>query len=249
MMPFLIGLSVLIAIYFSIHVYRTGREYYWIGLMLGAPFLGSLIYFLAVYLPEMRESRLGHQVESKLRKTLNPHKALQDAEKAYKATPTVQNQLLLAKALVDSERAIEAIPLYESILAQPLYQQDKNINLHFAFALFETKQFERSKEILEQQGLTHIQENEESLLLYTKNLIFLNEKQQAVKNFELLFQQNPSLEAQICYVEALIHWNEIEKARQTLEQIEEHINLLPKHAKRLNTQWITQVNKLRQQLK
>lgn len=249
-MPFLgLGLSLIIAIYFSLHAYRTGREYYWIGLMIGAPFLGSLIYFLAVYLPDMRQSRLGYQLQSKLQRALDPGKALREAQKAVAIAPTVENRLRLAKALVDNDQATQALDYYAEIVAQPLYENDNDILLFYADALFHAGQFAQSKQQLERLFQLNTLRDVEAQLLYAKNLALLQQNTEAKQAFEHLLANNPNLETQIYYANLLVHWGEIEQAKQLLNQVEQHIEQLPKHAKLLNSHWIKQAKTLRNQLK
>lgn len=62
-MPYLgLGLHVLLALLCGVHAVRTGRPLYWLVILFSFPLLGSLIYFLAVYLPESRLER--HAVRS-----------------------------------------------------------------------------------------------------------------------------------------------------------------------------------------
>ena len=54
-MPYIgIGLHVLAAIYFAVHAIRSGQSLYWLILLFSFPLLGSVVYFLAIYFPEVR---------------------------------------------------------------------------------------------------------------------------------------------------------------------------------------------------
>lgn len=58
-MPYIgIGLHVLAAI-FAMHAIRSGQILYWLILLFSFPLLGSVVYFLAIYFPEVRHSRGG----------------------------------------------------------------------------------------------------------------------------------------------------------------------------------------------
>ena len=51
-MPFVgLGLHFLVAIFFAIHVVRSGQQMYWLIILFSFPLLGSLVYFFAIYLP------------------------------------------------------------------------------------------------------------------------------------------------------------------------------------------------------
>ena len=62
-MPYIgIGLHVLAAIYCAVHAIRSGQSLYWLILLFSFPLLGSVVYFLAIYFPEVRHSRGARQV-------------------------------------------------------------------------------------------------------------------------------------------------------------------------------------------
>lgn len=57
-MPFLgIGFHVIVALFFAVHVVRNNQNMYWLFILFAFPLLGSVVYFFAIYLPEMRHSR------------------------------------------------------------------------------------------------------------------------------------------------------------------------------------------------
>jgi hypothetical protein len=49
-----LGLSTLFAIFFAVHALRTGRPIFWLMILFFFPFLGSVVYFIVEFLPEMR---------------------------------------------------------------------------------------------------------------------------------------------------------------------------------------------------
>ncbi len=44
------------------HAIRSGHSLYWLILLFSFPLLGSVVYFLAIYFPEVRHSRGARQV-------------------------------------------------------------------------------------------------------------------------------------------------------------------------------------------
>ena len=46
--------SLLIQIALCVHVYKTGRPYWWMWIILMASFVGALVYVLVEILPELR---------------------------------------------------------------------------------------------------------------------------------------------------------------------------------------------------
>ena len=78
-MPILGILDIAIAIFFAVHAVRTGRQMYWIMILIIAPFLGSLIYFFAEYLPEMRHSTVARKSARVVKSIVDPNRELREA--------------------------------------------------------------------------------------------------------------------------------------------------------------------------
>lgn len=83
------------------------------SILLVFPFIGSLIYFFVIFLPDFRQFPVGYQIESKLLKTLDPQRELREALSHYEISPTVEAKVCLAKALVDNDSAYEALTYYQ----------------------------------------------------------------------------------------------------------------------------------------
>jgi hypothetical protein len=121
--PILGFLHIAVAIFFAIHVARTGRQMYWIMILLMAPFLGSVIYFFAEYLPEMRHSTVARKSVSVVKSLVDPNRELREARLAFDRTPTVDNRSRLADALMARGDYEEAIEQYQACASGP-YARD-----------------------------------------------------------------------------------------------------------------------------
>jgi hypothetical protein len=114
-MPVAFGaLHILVAIFFAVHAVRHGRANYWLFVLLGFPFLGSVIYFFAEYLPEMRYSRLGRQAVGAVAAIVDPGRALREARQDFDRTPSVEHRARLADALLDAGQAQDALAHYRA---------------------------------------------------------------------------------------------------------------------------------------
>jgi hypothetical protein len=119
-MPFMgIGLHVVIAVFFAIHVVRTGQPLFWLFVLFSFPLLGSAVYLFAVYLPNSRMQYGARKVVSVAARSLDPTRELRDARAAFDYTPTAQNRMRLAAALLDNGQAAEAADHYEACLRGP----------------------------------------------------------------------------------------------------------------------------------
>lgn len=140
-MPFAgLGLHVIIAVLFAIHVVRTGQQMYWLFILFAFPLLGSLVYFVGVYLPNSRLERGAMKAVSSAVRAADPTRYVRQARAEFEATPTAQNQMRLASALLDVGDAAEAVTQYEACLQGP-FKLDKEIRFGTARAYLECQRF------------------------------------------------------------------------------------------------------------
>ena len=139
-----IGLHILIAIFFAVHAIRRGRELYWVMLLFFFPLLGSLVYFFAIYLPELRQSRGAYVAGKAVREVVDPGRGLRRAREAYERTPTVDNRLRLADALLETGAAAEALQHYREA-AQGPFADDPALLLGLAHAEVDNGLFQEGK--------------------------------------------------------------------------------------------------------
>lgn len=138
-MPIAIGLHLAVAVFFAIHAVRTGQQTYWLFILLSFPLLGSLIYFLTIYLPASRLQHSATRLARVAAKSLDPAKELREAQSAYDYAPTAQNQLALARALLDAGHAQQALAHFEQCL-QGIFSADLELRWMAALAAMEAEQ-------------------------------------------------------------------------------------------------------------
>ena len=122
-MPILLILNYAVAIFFAVHAVRSGRQMYWIMILLIFPLLGSLVYFLAEYLPEMRHSTVARKSVRVVKGIVDPNRELREARLGFERTPTVDNRSRLAEALLARGDYDEAIDQFQLCASGP-YAQD-----------------------------------------------------------------------------------------------------------------------------
>ena len=119
-MPILgLGLHFLVALFFAVHVVRSGRELYWLILLFSFPILGSLVYFLAIFLPQSRLQRTLGKAGEVVRDKLDPGRAMREAQNAFDLTPTAHNQTRLARTMLDAGMYSKAVEQYDACLSGP----------------------------------------------------------------------------------------------------------------------------------
>ena len=122
-MPFIAALYLIPAIFFAVHAVRTGRNMYWIMILLMAPYLGSIIYFFAEYMPEMRHSTVARKSVRVVTSLVDPNRELREARLGFDRTPTVDNRSRLAEALLARGDYAEAIEQFQACASGP-YAKD-----------------------------------------------------------------------------------------------------------------------------
>ena len=198
-MPLLGLIHILIAIYFAVHVVRTGRELYWLFLLFIAPMLGSLVYFLAVYLPQSRlEHSLG-KAAGAVRRSLDPGRALREAQQAFDLTPTAHNQTQLASAMLDAGMYSQAVEQFDACLRGP-FAGDPDIRFGAAQARLANQQADAAITDLRALRKSHPTFREEQImLLLAKCLAAAGEHAEAGALFAEAVGRFSSIEARAEY--------------------------------------------------
>jgi hypothetical protein len=134
----LIGLSLIVSIALAVHVVRTGRELFWLWIILIFQPIGGLVYFLAIVLPELTRGPAARRLERTARAALDPLREYREAKQACEDTPTVRNQ----------SRHEEAERLYAEA-AHGIHAEDPALLLGRANALLELDRGPEALAVLE----------------------------------------------------------------------------------------------------
>ena len=97
MLP-IFGLSLLFSIALCIHAVRTGQQIYWLMIILAFQPLGGLVYLIAIVVPGWTGGAGAQRFSRTARETLDPTREYREARAACDETPTVANQMRLARA-------------------------------------------------------------------------------------------------------------------------------------------------------
>ena len=147
----LIGASLLFSILLAVHVVRTGRELYWLWIILIFQPIGGLVYIALNIVPDVFGGTTARRLGTAARETLDPHREYREAKAACDETPTVRNQSRLAAAAMHMQRYDEAERLYRDA-AQGVHADDPALLLGLANALLELRRPADALEVLERMG-------------------------------------------------------------------------------------------------
>jgi hypothetical protein len=147
----LIGLSLAFSVALCVHVVRTGREMYWLFIILAFQPLGGVVYALINVLPDIFGGSTARQFSKAARETLDPTREYREGKAACEDTPTVRNQSRLAAAAAGLGKYDEAERLYAEA-AHGIHAEDPALLLGRANALLELGRHAEALEVLEKLG-------------------------------------------------------------------------------------------------
>jgi hypothetical protein len=151
-MPFIgLGLHILVALFFAVHAVRTGQQMYWLIILFSFPLLGSVVYFVAIYLPASRMERgvrkVANVATGAVTKVLDPGRELREAKQVFDLAPTAQNQMRVANAYLEEGNTAEAAKQFDLCLQGP-FATDAMIRVAAARAKLQNNQAEEAAQLL-----------------------------------------------------------------------------------------------------
>ena len=193
-MPLLFGLSILVQILLVIHIMKTGRNTYWIYLVIFAPLIGSVAYLIIELLPEFFATRTGRKLSRNLDNAINPHRDLKKAALNLEIADTVENARRLAQQCLDSGRFADARDLFRKSL-NGLYHDDPNLMLGLAQSQFGLGDFQQVKNTLDELKQKNPDyRHADAHLLYARALESMGDIAAARHEYEVLADYYPGPE-------------------------------------------------------
>ncbi|MEO7387705.1 MAG: tetratricopeptide repeat protein [Gammaproteobacteria bacterium] len=233
-MPVAFGLHFIVALFFAIHAMRNGQQMYWLLILFMFPLLGSVVYFVAIYLPNSRLQQGARKVVAVAAKTLDPTRELREARAAFDYTPTAQNQMRLAAALLEAGDAEESAASYEACLKGP-FASDLEIRLGAARAYFAcNRPADAIEQLAEVRQANPTFRPEEVALLMARALVAAGRAPEAGAEFAATWNRFGSFESLAEYAIWAAGSGDkdlSDRLRGEIQRAEQH---WPKHTRELN---------------
>ena len=140
-MPILGAVVLLIQLCFAYHALKTGRAWWWIGIIMGFPVGGCLLYYFIEVFPNTRESRKAEKAVQAIVKSFDPDKSLREHVANLEDCGSVDNRIVLARSCVGRRMYREAASLYRSCLTG-VHASDPDIRFGLAAALLGAEDFQ-----------------------------------------------------------------------------------------------------------
>ncbi|WP_374572874.1 hypothetical protein [Phenylobacterium sp.] len=191
----LLGLSLIFSIAMAVHVVRSGREWFWIWIILILQPLGGIIYFAAVVLPELMGGPTARKIGQSARSALDPHREYREAKAACEETPTAGAMSRLAAAAMHLGHYAEAEGLYARA-AQGPHADDPVLLLGRAKVLIELNKPAEAHEVLQRLAAAGgaLDEGEEALAI-ARALEGMGRNDEAEIAYQRAVERLPGLES------------------------------------------------------
>lgn len=232
-----IGLSYIVNIMLIVHALKTGRQYYWIFIIM-TPVIGPIAYVLVELLPELSNDYRAKRAFRGIKRTLDPGADLRRHQKQNKLSGSVDAKRHLAAELVAASRFDEAIDHYRKALTG-LYEWDPEMMLGLAQAYFGAGHFDQTKITLDQL-IEHNPEfkSPDGHLLYARSVEASGDIDAALEEYEAVSGTYPGLEAKIRYANLLEENGHPDKAKAAYDEALTTADLSPKFFKNAQKRWI-----------
>ena len=237
-----LGLHVLIALFFAVHAVRSGQSMYWLFILFAFPLLGSIVYFVVVYLPNSRLDRGARKVVAAAAKAMDPTRELREARSAFEYTPTAGNQSRLAAALLEAGQPEEAAANYEACLKGP-FASDPLIRFGAARAFIECRRYA--------QALSHLDairasdpdfRPEQVALLRARALADDGRGVEAKAEFDAALHRFGSFEVRAEYAIWAVGSGDAETAARLKAELDQTIKRWDRHTRDHNAELIRRVS-------
>lgn len=239
-MPYLgLGLHVIVALFFAIHAVRTGRQMYWLIIPFSAPLLGSIVYFFAEYLPDLRFNRTARGAAQAVKAFVDPDREMREAQRAYDQVPTVGNRIRLAQALLGKNDAPGAATQFREC-AQGPFADDPDVLTGLAEAEFACGNAPAAATALRTLFQHHEARNTGAAALLNARVLAVAEPDNAEAAFHHAVLTGNGPEPLIRYAQWLRDKNRNADAGRLYEQVVNDSKHWPRHTKSLQKDWLRQ---------
>jgi hypothetical protein len=147
----LLAFPYVLQLFCIIHVMKTGRDSYWIWIIILLPYIGGLAYLIVEILPELRLRRNMTAIKANVAQALAPGKKIEALKNKAAYSPTVENKLEYADALSAQGDHESALSVYKSCL-EGLPGNNPAILYKTALTLFKLGDYRGAFEHIERLG-------------------------------------------------------------------------------------------------
>ncbi len=226
-----------------VHVLKTGRQMYWVIILIIAPGIGALAYFIVEILPDLQHNMRARRALRGVKNTLNPGGDLRRREIEHRLSGSVDAARHLATELMEKGRYGEAIAHFRTALGG-IYEHDPDILLGLATAQFgdgDAAGCKQTLDLLRDKNPDY--RSPEGHLLFARALEALDKLSEAEEEYSRLAGYYPGMEARVRYAGILERLEKTDLARQEYAAILESAELAPRHFRVAQKKWLAEAKK------
>ena len=204
-----------------IHAAKTGRFWPWAYVVLLLPGLGALGYVIVELMPEVMGSPGARKARKRISRSLNPEQEYRRLTDELEIADTIANRAALADECLVLRRFAEAKRHYEIILGMPL-GEDPIYCLRKARAEFGLEAWHQVVDNCLAREDRHVG----------------GRAQEAVAEYQALSAYYPGAEPRVRHALLLKMMGRADEARSLFADVVRQLKRAPKHARRLQAEWI-----------
>lgn len=237
-MPILVVLSLALQIACAVHVVRSGRQLYWIWILLIGSYLGVIVYVIAAVIPDLRNDPRSRQVARKLANTLDPERQRRSITQRLEVADTVDNRRTLAEESMKLGDYANAADLYRSVL-KGVYATDANFLLGLAGAQAGLNDFVEASATLDILYTAHPGfRSSDAELLRARALEAVGDHAAALEHYQTLSLSYPGEEARFRYGALLKQQGRFADARNVFGEMLKRAKHAPPYYRRKEKDWL-----------
>jgi hypothetical protein len=242
-MPLLVVLSLTLQIACAVHVVRTGRQYYWIWIILATSFLGVVIYLIAEVLPELRHDPRSRKAARRVLHTFDPERQRRHIKQRLEIADTIENRHALAEECMRLGDYSNAVVLYQSIL-KGVYSTDAGFLLGLAQAQANVQDFSGARTTLDTLFAANpLFRSSDADLLRARVLEAQGEHAAALTQYQTLAMSYPGEEARYRYAALLKQNGRFSDARNVLRDMLTRAKHAPRYYRKKEKNWLDQAGR------
>lgn len=231
------GIGILFMIVCIVHLIRSGRDWWWLWVILCFPVVGSLIYFFVEILPGWRRTSRGGG-GSAGRIAGSARKRIRTLERDLAVVDTVDRRSQLALAYLDAGDPYRARELFEGCL-QGMYRNDPHMLYGLARAQLGCGNYAEALEAVEKTFRDDMPDYlAERILLKARALHELGRNDEAAVAYRDCVARLPGVEARCQYAFLLERMGRNDEAFAEFRRVLADARLLGPASKRRDREWI-----------
>lgn len=240
-MPALVAaLQLAINAFFCYHVWKTGRPYWWMFIILGFPIFGALGYVFFEVLPASNAQAGMRRVIRHFDPGVDFRARLAEVERCG----SLANKLALADECVNTGQFDDAIRIYRSVM-EGSHAQDIQAQFGLATAYFWKGDAANAVALLQQVvDKEPMYRSGDAKLMLARALAGQGRADEARHCFEALLPHFSGEEARAYFIAFLAQQKDHSRAQAVLSEMDKHFRLAGSSYRRVNNSWRRDAHKV-----